>query len=222
MALPPKRVLTQDRLRTSVQNLLLETDWSEITVQHVAANAGVSIGTFYNYYDSKDDALADVRQCLSQMIKKDINSLILTQNSIESRISILLKYFVNILNAKPSWANYFYRADNFSQRLEGGLSSILEPLVLEAVLSQKGHVSNAKVTAAFIENGFFPQLKKVHAEETSLSEEEANQVVMLALSAMGLSGEAVYQAAHLICPVTPLATLPQSIFELEKTLAGYA
>ena len=70
MASPPKRVITQDRLRSAVQNLLLETDWSEITVQHVSANAGVSIGTFYNYYDSKDEALADVRQSLSLVIKK--------------------------------------------------------------------------------------------------------------------------------------------------------
>ena len=140
MASPPKRVITQDRLRSAVQNLLLETDWSEITVQHVSANAGVSIGTFYNYYDSKDEALADVRQSLSLVIKKDLNSLISTQTSVEARISLLLKYFVNVLNTKPTWANYFYKADNFSERLEGGLASLLEPLVLESILSQKGHV----------------------------------------------------------------------------------
>lgn len=221
MALPPKRVITQDRLRSAVQNLLLETDWSEITVQHVSACAGVSIGTFYNYYDSKDEALADVRACLSTLIKKDLNSLLLTQTKVECRISMLLKYFVNILNAKPSWANYFYRAENLSVRLDGGLVALLEPLVLEGMLTNKGRVQNAKITASFIENGFFPLLKQYHANSTTLPEHEATQIVVLALSAMGLAGDQLDQAAGLVCPVTPLASLPQSIFELERAQAGH-
>ncbi|SBS31704.1 Bacterial regulatory proteins, tetR family [Marinomonas aquimarina] len=222
MALPPKRVLTQDRLRTAVQNLLLETDWTEITVQDVSSNAGVSIGTFYNYYDSKDEALADVRACLSALIKKDLNSLLVTQSQVECRISLLLKYFVNILNAKPSWANYFYRAESFSERLDGGLVALLEPLVLEGMLSNKGHSQNAKITAFFIENGFFPLLKQYHVNGTSVPEEDATQMVVLALLAMGLSGDRLAQASALVCPVTPIAALPQSIFELEKAQAGHA
>lgn len=221
MASPPKRVITQDRLRSAVQNLLLETDWSEITVQHVSANAGVSIGTFYNYYDSKDEALADVRQSLSLVIKKDLNSLISTQTSVEARISLLLKYFVNVLNTKPTWANYFYKADNFSERLEGGLASLLEPLVLESILSQKGHVNDAKMTASFIENGFFPLLKSCHQQDSHLSEEQATQIVIVALSSLGLVGDTLFRAASLVCPVTPLAALPQSIYELENNQTGY-
>ncbi|WP_425640989.1 TetR/AcrR family transcriptional regulator [Marinomonas gallaica] len=220
MALAPKRVLTQDRLRSAVQELLLETDWSEITVQHVAASAGVSIGTFYNYYDSKDDALADVRACLSLMIIKDINSLIFTQTSIECRISLLIKYFVNILNAKPEWANYFFKADGFSERLEGGLVSLLEPMVLEGSMSHRRH-NNPKLTASFIENGVFPLLKEYHASHKMLPEQEATQIVVLALSSMGISGDELLHAGNLVCPVTPLAPLPQSILELEKTQAGY-
>lgn len=221
MVTPPKRVLTQDRLRSAVQNLLLETDWTEITVQDVSASAGVSIGTFYNYYDSKDEALADVRTCLSALIQKDLNSLLLTQSRVECRISLLLKYFVNILNAKPTWANYFYRAENFSERMDGGLMALLEPLVLEEMLSNKGRLHNAKITASFIENGFFPLLKQYHANGMALPDGEASQIVLLALSSMGLSGDQLEQASSLVCPVTPLAALPQSIFELEKAQAGH-
>ncbi|MBJ7549408.1 TetR/AcrR family transcriptional regulator [Marinomonas ostreistagni] len=221
MASPPKRVITQDRLRSAVQNLLLETDWSEITVQHVSGCAGVSIGTFYNYYDSKDDALADVRQSLSLLIKKDLNSLLSTQTTVEARISMLLKYFINVLNTKPTWANYFYKADHFSERLEGGLVSILEPLVLESVLSQKGHVTDARMTALFIENGFFPLLKSCHHQHLSISDEQATQIVIVALSSLGLSGDTLFKAASMLCPVTPLAALPQSIYELENSQTGY-
>lgn len=222
MALPPKRLITQDRLRSSVQLLLLETDWRDITVQHVAERAGVSIGTFYNYYDSKDDALSDVRNCLSLLIKKDLNILLSTSVGVENRISLLLKYFVNILNAKPSWANYFYRADGFADRIEGGLASLLEPLILESALFQKSHFNDARIAALFIENGLFPLLKGYHGKGLAVPDEAATQIVVLALSSMGLKDEKLMSAAELVCPVTPLPSLPQSIFELEKTQAGYA
>lgn len=222
MTLPRKRLLTHDRLRTSVQNLLLETNWRDITVQHVAEQAGVSIGTFYNYYNSKDDALSDVRSCLSELIRKDVFILLNTQTGVENRISILIKYFINILNTKPSWANYFYRADCFSERLDGGLVAMLEPLILESALFQKSHFSDANIAARFVENGLFPLLQAYHKKGEDVPDEDATQIVILALSAMGLIGETLHSASRLVCPVTPLRPLPQSIFELEKAKAGYA
>ena len=90
------------------------------------------------------------------------------------------------------------------------------------MLSNKERSYNAKITASFIENGMFPLLKQYHANESSLPERDATQMVLLALSAMGLSGDRLQQAASLVCPVTPLAALPQSIFELEKAQAGHA
>lgn len=221
MVIPTKRIITLDRLRSSVQQLLLATDWREITVQHVAECAGVSIGTFYNYYDSKDDALADVRSCLSALIKKDLNVLLSTQDEVGNRISLLIKYFVNILNAKPTWASYFYRADSFADRVDGGLAAILEPLILEELMSNKGLLNNATLTAAFIENGLFPILKKYHSSQKQISEKDASHIVTLSLSSFGMSGSALIEAANLICPITPLAPLSQSIFELENTQAGY-
>lgn len=221
MTPPRKRLITHDRLRISVQNLLLETNWREITVQHVAEQAGVSIGTFYNYYDSKDDALRDVRTCLSEMIKKDVFVLLNTQSGVENRISILIKYFINVLNTKPTWANYFFRADAFSERLDGGLVALLEPLILESSLFQKSHFTDANIAARFVENGLFPLLKSYHQRSETVPAEEATQIVVLALSAMGLIGDSLNSASELVCPLTPLNPLPQSIFELEKAQAGY-
>ncbi|RDL45926.1 hypothetical protein DN730_02430 [Marinomonas piezotolerans] len=222
MTLPKKRQLTHDRLRTSVQRLLLETDWTDITVQHVSSQAGVSIGTFYNYYDSKDDALRDVRTCLTELVKKDILLVLNTQAEVESRISILIKYFINILNSQSTWANYFYRAESFADRLDGGLVSLLEPLILESALFQKSHFKDAKIAAQFVENGIYPLLKNYHDKNQVVPESESVQIVILALSAMGLIGSSLDSAAKVVCPMTPLASLPQSIYELENTKAGYA
>lgn len=222
MTLPRKRQLTHDRLRTSVQSLLLKTDWREITVQHVAAQAGVSIGTFYNYYDSKDDALRDVRTCLTELIKKDVLLVLSTQTGVESRISMLIKYFINVLNSQSTWAHYFYRAESFSDRLDGGLASLLEPLILESALFQKSHFNDAKIAAQFVENGIYPLLKGYHENNETVPESEAIQIVILALSAMGLIGDSLNIASEVVCPMTPLAALPQSIYELENAQAGYA
>lgn len=221
MALPPKRMITQDRLRSAVQELLLATDWSAITVQHVAERAGVSIGTFYNYYDCKDDALNDVRQCLSLMIKKDLNILLSTQADVAGRISLLLKYFINIVNAKPTWANYFYRAEGFSERIDGGVVALLEPLILEEAVRKQQPFYDAKMTASFIENGLFALLKHYHHNQETVPETDATHMSTLALSSIGVGGEVLAKAAKMLCPITPLAPLPQSIYELERTQAGY-
>ncbi|MBM6550021.1 TetR/AcrR family transcriptional regulator [Marinomonas ostreistagni] len=221
MALPPKRTLTQDRLRTAVQELLLVTDWSAITVQHVAERAGVSIGTFYNYYDSKDDALADVRQCLTEVIKKDINLLLATRMTTQDRISLLLKYFVNIANAKPAWANYFYRAEAFHERIDGGLCALLEPLIIEGATFAWPHHYDEQMVASFIENGLFPLLKLRHQNQIRIEDQEAAQMVQMALAAVGLTGQDLELAAKMPCPVTPLAELPFSIYQLQRANLGY-
>lgn len=221
MTLPPKRLMTQERLRTAVQELLLMTDWCAITVQHVAEQAGVSIGTFYNYYDSKDEALADVRQCLSSVVKNDLAVLLASQSAIECRVSLLLKYFVNIANAKPTWANYFYRSEAFNERLDGGLSAQLEPMVVELSMAQTIAQQDAEMVTSFIENGLFPLLKECHEQGRFIEEAKAAQMVQWSLAALGLTGDALNHAAHMPCPVTPLAELPLSIFELERVKLGY-
>lgn len=52
-----KRTRTRDSLLAALQELLLESDASAISVPRVVARCGVAQGTFYNYFDSLSDAI---------------------------------------------------------------------------------------------------------------------------------------------------------------------
>lgn len=222
MKLPPKRLITHDRLRKAIQELILEMDWPAVTVQDVAQKASVSVGTFYNYYQSKDEALADIRACLTDLMRRDLGALLATQESVEKRIALLVKYFCNLINNKPSWASYFFKAERFSDRIDGGLSYWLVPLILEGRHFERMHFDSPEIAANYIENGLFPLLKRFHMEQTQVTELQSHQLSMITLASLGLHGESLEVAVQQVCPVTPLATLPVSIFELERQLLGFA
>ncbi|MGI9163065.1 MAG: TetR/AcrR family transcriptional regulator [Mycobacterium sp.] len=52
-----KRARTRDSLLAALQELLLESDASAISVPQVVARCGVAQGTFYNYFDALPDAI---------------------------------------------------------------------------------------------------------------------------------------------------------------------
>ena len=57
---PTKRELTRSALLEAVQRTLLEEPPGALSVPRLVARAGVSQGTFYNYFDSLDAALDGV------------------------------------------------------------------------------------------------------------------------------------------------------------------
>ena len=52
-----KRARTRDSLLAALQELLLDSEASPISVPQVVARCGVAQGTFYNYFDSLPDAI---------------------------------------------------------------------------------------------------------------------------------------------------------------------
>jgi len=55
----PRAVLTQNRLRGALLDLLRTRTWEDITVADVVAHARCSRSTFYAHYDDRDALLAD-------------------------------------------------------------------------------------------------------------------------------------------------------------------
>ena len=72
-----KRARTRDSLLVALQELLLESDGSVISVPQVVARCGVAQGTFYNYFDSLPEAIDAVGALLlieHTRVLKDVTS----------------------------------------------------------------------------------------------------------------------------------------------------
>lgn len=47
----------------AAEQLIAERGWQRLTTNHVAERAGISIGSLYQYFDSKEDLLAALIEC---------------------------------------------------------------------------------------------------------------------------------------------------------------
>ena len=216
-----KRDTTFDQLRMSVQKLLLQQRWEDISIQQIASDSQVSIGTFYNYYASKEEALIDVKEVLSRILVNDVKSLCRTFEAPYQKVALMIKYFFSILENHPDWAKYLFVGNAFSDRLDQGLESLLKPVIEAGIEQGQFHCQDIKTIICFIENGVF-SLIKAHYEQELTYAEASKISTELTLTLLGLDVSLKRQATQLQCPLTPIVSLPISILsrlDLEESYA---
>lgn len=215
MKSPSKRSHTLDKLRSATQEMILDREWSQVSVQDIAQHANVSIGTFYNYFDSKDTALMDVRKVLSDVLFRDLDLLLSTHEAVDKRLTLLVKYFINLTIAKPKWASYLYGGNSFKERLEGGIHNALSAILIEGVSKRVFKLNDIDITAEFIESGLFFIIRNRYLTQQPLDSRFMNEVANICLNSVGIQLNDIAQLSLLECPVTPLTPLPISTLAIE-------
>ncbi|MBJ7554032.1 TetR/AcrR family transcriptional regulator [Marinomonas spartinae] len=210
MKSPSKRSQTLDKLRSAIQEMILDREWNQVSVQDIAQHANVSIGTFYNYFDSKDTALMDVRKVLSDVLFRDLDLLLTTHQEIDKRLTLLVKYFISLTINKPKWASYLYGGNSFCERLEGGIRKALKAILIEGVSKRVFRVNDIDITTEFIESGLFFIIRNRYLTKQSLDEDFMNEVANICLNSVGIQIENISELSLMSCPVTPLTPLPIS------------
>ncbi len=198
-----KRLNTLNSLRYSLQTQLLTQRWSDISVQLISKEAKVSIGTFYNYFDSKEDALDDLKIKLTSILKNDLLSLLATYSSAIDKIVITVKYFMLISSSGSTWSNYLFNGSSFIDRLSNGIQDILNTLIREGI--EEGNVEPLDIphVIEYIESGIFS------FSRNSLSMSCKDDVVVdLVLRTLDVPANQRCKVLTMACPVTPLMPLP--------------
>jgi len=212
-----KRFNTLNNLRYSLQTQLLALPWDVISVQQISKEANVSVGTFYNYFCSKDEALTDLKAELTRVLKNDLLSLLGTYPSAIDKITITVKYFLALSHEGSTWSNYLYSGYSFSDRLLHGIQDILLILILEG--KEEGVITDVDVSyaVAFIESGVFLFSKSKTQRDNSDA-----KVVDLVLRMLSIPLEERNKVLNIACPVTPLMPLPIPILSTSDSENIYA
>jgi AcrR family transcriptional regulator len=221
MKSPMKRELTLDRLRMSAQTMILQSNWNEVGVQDIAKLANVSIGTFYNYFDSKDAALDDLKKVLSDVLYHDLDALLKVEMDPVSQLTLLIKYFFELANSKAVWAQYILGGTEFSDRLEPGVDQLLSPILQAGKAKGLFSIEVDEVVVDFVEKGMFGLLRQA-LENQDRGQEIAVSCAELVLRLVGVPPTISKDAAKKVCPCTPLYTLPVSVLSLNQTKNDYA
>ena len=78
---------TRNRIYTSAIELMEENGFGNFTIEDISKRAGVSVGSFYHYFDSKNDILAEIfyraDDYFSTKVVDSINSMSIPEQIVE-------------------------------------------------------------------------------------------------------------------------------------------
>lgn len=95
-----KQVDKYDQLLAAAYALFLEQGYEDVTIQEIAARAGVAKGTFYLYFHDKDDLKEQlITQKSNEMFQAAVNALRQTHiERFDDQIIFVVNYIIDILN----------------------------------------------------------------------------------------------------------------------------
>lgn len=100
----PKRDRTQAQLLQAAVQLFLSAGVAAVTVQQVAQAAGVTTGTFYNHFATKDELLARLAELLGESLCRAIRDSLAGVDDGAARMAIGQRRYVGMGVDNPAWA----------------------------------------------------------------------------------------------------------------------
>lgn len=100
-----KRDRTRAKLLQAAMSVYARQGFDAPTIDHFAAEAGVSRGTFYNYFQTREEVMATVAAELSVFITSEIKEAVRTVEDPLERIAVAIRYFVMLAgeNETRAW-----------------------------------------------------------------------------------------------------------------------
>ncbi len=93
-----KKAENKQRIIEAFANLALKRSFQDISLKEVSTLAGISITSFYSYFDSKDDLLKYYVDYSLDLLEKIITSLSKSRIGIANKIRALIYIFSTLLN----------------------------------------------------------------------------------------------------------------------------
>jgi AcrR family transcriptional regulator len=106
-----RRARTRGALLAAGQRLFGEQGFDATTVAEIAEAADVAIGSFYNYFDTRDELLAAL---LAETLAEHLRRMQARRAGIEDpaeAISVAHRHFVQLAWEEPEWARLLVRLD---------------------------------------------------------------------------------------------------------------
>lgn len=100
-----KQINKYDQILNSAYELFLEQGFESVTIQEIAARAGVAKGTFYLYFHDKDELKAQlIAQKSNEMFQRALVALHETRlENFDDQIIFVVNYIIDILDRnKPA------------------------------------------------------------------------------------------------------------------------
>lgn len=125
-----KRERTRSHLIESAYRVFARKETDAVTIDDIIAEAGVARGTFYNYFQTREDILRAVAASLSDVMNQKIWAQYATIVDPAERMAIGLRQFLHQAMRDSTWGWVIVRiglvAAPLSETIERGVMSDLE------------------------------------------------------------------------------------------------
>ncbi|MEC0372125.1 TetR/AcrR family transcriptional regulator [Paenibacillus chibensis] len=168
------RLRTQIIIKDAFMDLLKETTFTSITINHICEKAMIHRSTFYRYYEDKYELLSDVTNSMAINLFEQTNQGLDQEHTLFERIiehvEVNRALFFNITSKNDSLELYETLIHLGAEQLYTNSMKFNDPLS-----KQIQNSDYPKVLCDFYSSGFFEIVKKWINHEYPLSKEELIQ-----------------------------------------------
>lgn len=93
-----RRKETRQKIYIAIQDLLKAKNINDISVQDICKKAGVGVGTFYHYYDTKEDALFDISNPIDLYFSTVVSDEIATCQNPMEKLLLFFQHQADFMN----------------------------------------------------------------------------------------------------------------------------
>ncbi|MBD1908979.1 MULTISPECIES: TetR/AcrR family transcriptional regulator [unclassified Leptolyngbya] len=145
-----KRERTRSHLIESAYRVFARKETDAVTIDDIIAEAGVARGTFYNYFQTREDVLRAVAASLSDVMNQKIWAQYAAISDPAERMAIGLRQFLHQAMRDATWGWVIVRiglvAAPLSETIERGLLSDLEA----GIRLERFHVDSVQATVDLV------------------------------------------------------------------------
>jgi AcrR family transcriptional regulator len=128
-----RRALTRKRLIETALGVVAEKGPAVPSVEEFASAAGVSRGTFYNYFDTPDALIAELRHGLLTTAQAQIGQAMEISGDPAIRTALILRYFLRLAEDNPAQASVLLYIEDIHGSREPPLRKGFEGVLMSGV-----------------------------------------------------------------------------------------
>jgi AcrR family transcriptional regulator len=196
MVAPPvsKRTRTRNALLIAVQQELLAGDASSLSVSGITTRAGVAHGTFYNHFDSLEEALDGVGGCILLEHSRVLDQAVAGARDRAEVFSLSTRQSLGIIAHTPGYGRLMFDSGLPVDRLAAGIRARLHADVLLGMDAGTFKVANPEVTVSMIAGSVLGVSLDLHRGVLPATAIDSSVEPMLRL--LGITAQRAARLAH--------------------------
>jgi AcrR family transcriptional regulator len=199
-----KRERTRANLLEAAYRVFARKEADAVTIDEIIAEAAVARGTFYNYFQTREEVLTAVAAALSDEMNQSIWMQSVEINDPAERMAIAIRHFLHQAMRDTTWGWVIVRiglvAAPLSETIEHGVTTDLQ----SGIQLQRFQVDNEQAAIDLILGTGLMAMRSILGGQTTPDHPE--QIAKLILKTLGVAEE----EAQLIA-FQPLAALPGNV-----------